>query len=73
MSGARYGVKEAARYITEVTGMPVLVVEKGKHYKISVLTPVGVRKLIYPVSSKSSTGQKNFEAMVRRWARGDMR
>jgi hypothetical protein len=70
MSGNAKTVPEMVAYI-EAAGLKVLGTERGtKHWKITVMTVAGPRKAHYISSSRSQSGQRNFEAMIRRWARG---
>lgn len=51
-------------------GMTVTEVVEGKHLKIRVATPTGVKLAVIARTTCSQAGQRNFEAMIRRWARG---
>jgi hypothetical protein len=65
--------KDAAmKDIVEIPGLVFEGVSRDKnHFKIRVMTPIGVRTLVVSVTASDWRAEKNNRSILRRWARGE--
>ena len=67
--GGTRNLRAAVGYIT-AQGLLVTDIFEGKHYKIRILTSTGPRVAVLARTPGTNRSLKNFEAMIRRWAKG---
>lgn len=62
-------LKELVEYMEQFPQLRLVTVERGKHFKLRLLTPSGKRTLVVAYSASDKRATANNRSLLRQWAK----